>query len=319
MAAVVLPDRLAPWRAWLVALAVVLLSGCAAQQTNALRAARPDDLPPKAEMAQAPFFPQTDYQCGPAALATALAFEGMAVSPELLAREIFLPAREGTLQTEMITGARRHGAVATLIPPRLDDLLREIAQGHVVVVFQNLGLTFAPRWHYAVAVGYDLDASEVLLRSGTTRREAMNLRTFEHTWVRSGSWAFVALAPGRWPATAQLQAVIEAAVGFERVATPADALRAYESALLRWPDELTLEIGAGNAAYSAGDQPRAAEIFEAAAKRHDSPAAWVNLATVHIEAGRNENAAAAARHATEDPRWGERARQILAAALAVRR
>src|SRR2546422_3737218 len=35
----------------------------------------------------------------------------------------------------------------------LSDLLAEVAAGHPVLVFQNLGLHWIPRWHFAVAVG----------------------------------------------------------------------------------------------------------------------------------------------------------------------
>jgi hypothetical protein len=294
-------------------LALAWLPGCAVQ-TAALQAAPPVGLPRSAELGATPFFPQTDYQCGPAALATALGAVGIGVAPATLADQVFLPARGGSLQAEMVAGARRHGAVATQIPGTVEAVLREVAAGHVVVVMQNLGLSWLPRWHYAVVVGYDLDAAEVQLRSGTTRRDTLLLRTFEHTWERSGFWAFVALPPGEWPATAQARAVVEAAVGFERVAAPAQALRAYESALQRWPDELALAIGLGNTAHASGDTPRAVEVFRRAAQRHDSGAAWVNLATVLLELGQRDEAIAAAQRAVNDATWGEAARAVLAQA-----
>ena len=53
-----------------------LLQGCAVlvPQTAALRDKWPAALPEEVELTAAPFFPQRDYQCGPAALATALAY-----------------------------------------------------------------------------------------------------------------------------------------------------------------------------------------------------------------------------------------------------
>ena len=299
----------------LILLALAWLSGCAVQ-TTALRDSPPAGLPRVAELSATPFFPQTEYQCGPAALATALGAVGIIAAPDALAGEVFLPAREGSLQAEMLGGARRHGAVATLIPGTLEAVLRELAAGHVVVVMQNLGLSFAPLWHYAVVIGYDIDAGDLMMRSGTLQRETMLLRTFEHTWARSGFWAFVALPPGEWPTTAQVDAVVEAAVGFERSATPAQALRTYDSALQRWPDSLTLAIGLGNAAYAGGDRARAAEVFRVAAERHDSGAAWVNLAKVWLELGRRDDAIAAAQRAVNDANWGGQAREFLAQALA---
>ena len=300
------------WRAWLAATLALLLAGCAAQ-TQALRSAPPAGLAARVELAATPFFPQTEYHCGPAALATVLAGFSPEATPERLGGEVFLPARTGTLQIEMIAGARRHGAVATRLPGTLEALLREVHAGHAVVVFQNLGLSWYPLWHYAVLVGYDLGTGEVVLRSGTTERLVIGMRTFEHTWVRAGSWAFVALPPGRWPVTADEKAVVEAAVGFERAGTPAQAALAYRSALERFPDSLSLRMGLGNALHAAGDRATAAQAFEEAARRHPGSApAWINLASTLAGLGRLEAARAAAQRAVAaaDGHWAERARAL---------
>ena len=301
-------------RAALLALSVVL-TGCAVQ-TAALRAHPPAGLPPVVELHATPFFPQTDHQCGPAALATALGAAGIAADPAALADEVFVPARAGSLQTEMLAGARRHGAVATRIPGELDALLRELAAGHPVVVLQNLGLSFVPLWHYAVVVGHDLPRGELLLRSGRTERERLPLSTFEHTWGRSGFWGFVALPPGEWPATAHAEAAIEAAVGFERSAPPAIAARVYASALQRWPGTLSLQIGWGNSLRASGEVERASGVFRAAAEQHRSAAAFINLSDTLMALGRRDEAEQAARAALAlHDRWQVQAQQALDEAL----
>ena len=286
-------------------------------QTRSLREHPPSDLQHAAELAATPFFPQTEYQCGPAALATALAAASLLADPIQLGEQVFLPARTGTLQIEMIAGARRQGAVATRIPATLEAALREVQAGHPVVVLQNLGLSWARAWHYAVLIGYDIDAGEVLLRSGATKREAMAMRTFEHTWMRSGAWGFVALLPGQWPATAQEAAVVEASVGFERAAVPMQAVAVYRSALARWSGNLTLMMGLGNSLYAAGDKRAAADAFRAAALQHHSAPAWINLASTLLELGDVDAAAQAAReaNAVADAAWREQAEAVLKQAL----
>lgn len=315
-----------PRRAWLAATLALLtallalLSGCAVQ-TETLRRAPPTGLASRVELTATPFFPQTEYHCGPAALATVLSAVSREATPARLGEEVFLPARTGTLQIEMIAGARRHGAVATRLPGTLEALLRELQAGHPVVVLQNLGLSWYPAWHYAVLIGYDLDAGDVFLRSGTTERLALPMRTFEHTWVRAGSWAFVALPPGRWPATAEEAAVIEAAVGFERASTPAQAALAYRSALERFGDSLSLQMGLGNSLHAAGDRAAAAQAFEDATRLHpDSAPAWMNLASTRSELGQREAALAAAKQAVAvaDATWADRARALLASLGAAR-
>ncbi len=305
-------------RAALFLTACVLgLAGCAVQ-TRALLRQPPADLVRSVELTATPYFPQTEYQCGPAALATALGAIGVDADPRSLGEQVFLPARTGTLQIEMMAGARRHGAVATRLPPTLEAVLREVRAGHVVVVLQNLGLSWVPRWHYAVLVGYDLDAGEVLLRSGATRREVMAMRTFEHTWARSSHWAFVALPPGQWPLTAQENAAVDASVGFERVAAPQLAVTVYRSALERWPGNLSLAMGLGNSLHAAGDKRAAAEAFGSAAQQHRSAPAWINLASTLLESGDAPGALAAAREAVAvgDALWQAQAEAVQQRALA---
>jgi hypothetical protein len=269
------------------------VGGCAAfipPQTEALLAERPADLPSHVELSATPFFPQTELQCGPAALATVLVALGLEVTPAQLTETVFLPARQGSLQVEMLA------------------VLREVAAGHPVLVMQNLGLGFAPAWHYAVLMGYELDLGVAVLRSGTTRREILPLRTFEHTWARSGHWAFVAVKPGELPATAPETEVAAATVALERSVPAATAARAYDAALQRWPHNLTLAMGLGNARATAGDLAGAASAFEHAARQHNSAVAWNNLAHMRMKQGQHAAAVEAAQRAVEraeaaEPQW----------------
>ena len=48
---------------------VLMLAGCATPQVALLDARWPADLPARVELTEVPFFPQEDYECGPAALA----------------------------------------------------------------------------------------------------------------------------------------------------------------------------------------------------------------------------------------------------------
>jgi tetratricopeptide (TPR) repeat protein len=277
--------------------AVVLLAGCAAPQVSAIVERPPPGLAASAEIATVPFFPQEDYQCGPAALAMLLRDAGREATPESLVPQVFLPGRKGSLQAELLAGARRHGLVAYELAPRLEALLREIDGGTPVLVLQNLALSWAPQWHYAVAIGYDLKQRSLVLRSGVTRRLAMSLDTFERTWARSGHWAMIALAPGRLPHTAGEQPYLAAVAALERV-DPAAAHRAYDTALARWPDSVTAELGLGNASYALHDLAGAAAAYQRATQRHPTSAdAWNNLAQALIELGSREQALAAAQRA----------------------
>jgi hypothetical protein len=272
------------------------LAGCATPQTDHLLET-PTALPARAEASGVPFFPQEKYYCGPAALAMVLSWSGLPVTQEQIAAQVYTPGREGTLQSDMVAAARRNGRLAVPIS-RLFDLTAELAAGHPVVVFQNLGLGWFPVWHYAVAVGYDLSSGDLILHSGLEARRVVPLGTFERTWARGDHWALVVLPPDRLPVSADEVAVLRAATGLEQAGRTAEAAVAYAAIAERWPDSLEAWIGLGNAAYAAGDLEEAENAFRTATARHpDAGAAWNNLAHVLGEQGRRAEAVDAARRA----------------------
>lgn len=266
--------------------ALLLLGGCATPpQLDQLETQWPTDLPARAELSHVPFYPQEDYECGPAALAMAAGAEGVRVLPEQLVAQVYLPGRKGSLQQEMLAASRRQGLLAYPLAPTLEALLREVAAGNPVIVFQNLSLPVYPVWHYAVVIGYDRDQQRLWLHSGRSERMEMSLATFERTWARGAHWAMVALAPSRLPATAEPQAHAVAAAALERVDARA-ALLAYERALQAWPTQRAALLGVGNAAYTLGHPERAAKAYRQAVQQYpDFADAWNNLAQVLLEQG----------------------------------
>lgn len=282
---------------FLSAAAAFALSACASLPPGDWDNPPDGTLPERAERQDVPFHPQAAYQCGPAALATALGSAGIWRSPEELRDEVYIPARQGSLQSEMLASARRSGAVAYRLAPAPQALLKELAAGHAVVVLQNLRFDWAPEWHYAVAVGYDLRARQMVLRSGEEKRLVVDLDAFDRSWAKSGHWAFVALPPDRLPATADEADYVAAAVALERVA-PAAAEDAYRTALKTWPHNLVARIGFGNAAYRRDDLATAEASFRQATTDHpESGDAWNNLAQVLHKRGQGKAARESAERA----------------------
>jgi len=277
-----------------VLLCAGLLGGCAGlfPQTAAMRDAPPADLPPRAELKQVPFFPQVEYQCGPAALATALVASGVKVTPEELVPQVYLPERKGSLQVEMLAAARRHGRISYLLAPRFEDLLREIASGNPVIVLWDQAPVGG--WHYAVAVGYDFDAGELYLRSGETEREKVSFPLHEFMWMRSGYWAMVAMPPDRIPATAEEARWLSSIAATERAAGGAAAARtAYTQFLQRWPRNVAAAIGLANVHYAMKELAAAERALRDAVEWDpQSVIALNNLAQTLAEQGKRDEALA---------------------------
>jgi tetratricopeptide (TPR) repeat protein len=271
------------------------LAGCATPQLQALLSGD-SSLPQRVELDSVPFYPQDEYQCGPAALAMVLEAGGKPIQPEALRPQVFIPDRQGSLQVEMLAAARRNGFVAVELNPKLSDLLAEIAGGNPPVVLQNLALDWVPAWHYAVAVGYDLNEQQIVLRSGTERRLAMPLATFERTWQRGGYWAMLALPPGRFPVSVAPADYMSAVTRLEKAGPPEASQAAYRRALERWPDQFTALMGVGNTSYRAGDYEGAEKAFRRATSVYPrSAAAHNNLAQTLADMDRYDEALAEAR------------------------
>lgn len=292
-------------------LLILTLAGCAS--TPRLAETTEDRLPRQWLLDDVPFHAQRDYQCGPATLAMVLNDSGVSVEVETLIPQVFLPGREGSVQPEMLATVRRHGHIPFVIEGRLDALLTEVADGHPVVVMQNLSLPAWPMWHYAVAIGFDLDHNELILHSGEEPRRVESFRRFDATWARSDRWAFVALPPGDLPADVKPQRAVEAISDFERLQGAASALPAWAALAERFGKNGLVHFGLGNARHATGDVSGAIAAFERAVDAEPQLAvAWLNLGLAKRGQGDTTGARESLERAASLPgHWQPHARQAL--------
>ncbi|NJM32660.1 MAG: tetratricopeptide repeat protein [Limnobacter sp.] len=155
-------------------------------------------------------------------------------------------------------------------------------------------------WHYAVVIGFDAPRQEFILRSGETAEQRLSTSVFNHLWQRSNYWGFVLAAPAqRLPEFAQIQQVLEQAIGMERVSAEL-AAHAYLQAAAKWPENPGFYFGAGNALLQS-KQPQMAVIqYQNAVKTQpDFGDAWNNLAEAWGALGNTVKAKKAAHRAVE--------------------
>lgn len=248
-------------------------------------------LPSALELESTPFFPQVEYQCGPAALATVVVASGVPVTPDLLATKVFVPKLQGSLQTEMIAAARGYDRLAYRVEPEMAALLATLADQRPVLVLQNLGIARVPFWHYAVVVGFDAARDQVVLRSGRDRRLTMPARRFADTWRRAQYWGIAVVPPDQIPPSAPRAPVFEAAAGLESAGRLEAAAIAYAVAAERWPEDPVPMLGLGNVHYRQRQLSAAETDFRRVLALDPSHAiARNNLAQTLLELGRWDEA-----------------------------
>ena len=273
----------------------VLLSGCVSTpQTDQLLAGQAEDSSRHAShhIEGVPFFPQNDYHCGPAALATVLSASGLAsVVPDDLVSKVYVPDRKGSFQVEMLAAARSYGRIPYIIEPRIEHLIGEVQADNPVLVLQNLGVSWYEVWHYAVVVGYDLSSEKLVMHSGEKKRRMTKLGVFEQTWRRSDYWGVVLLKPGMLPRQVDEQKYFLSVVDFARNNPAVDVVKAYQAGLGRWPDSKIFGFALANLYYDMGKLPEALAGYRRfLTVAPDFAPAYNNLAQLLSELGEHAEA-----------------------------
>lgn len=249
-----------------------------------------DGLPESHRIKTVPFIEQQTNHCGPASLAMVIKSQGRDVDLKEITQQMYTPGSKGTFSTDLTSAIRRQGMLGVPVK-NLKSMLTEISSGHPVMVFQNLGFSWYPQWHYAVAVGYDLKGPDVILHSGKTKYLEEDMRLFERSWSQANYWAIVVLNPGTLAASADDLEHVGAISGLEQAGKLEEAHKSYGAVLEKWPMSLPALIGMGNVLYSKKDLKAAGKYLSLAVKFHpESAMAWHNLATVQGEMGESKAA-----------------------------
>jgi tetratricopeptide (TPR) repeat protein len=231
--------------------------------------------------------------------------------PKLSVQELdgrtLIPAKRGTLQAELVATARADGLIAYPLEPTFDALFSELSGHNPVIVLVNRSYSWYPLWHYAPVTGYDARKRTVLTHFSDQPDEAIPIETFAALWKRSGNWGVVLVPPGHLPASSSPKTFLRAAYELEKTGMREDAIRAYESAHLRWPEDTDVLFALANAQHHSNLLGDAEENYrKLLALRASHPLALNNLALLLCRTGRPDEAVKLLeRVSTEDARIQE--------------
>ena len=250
----------------------------------------PDPQRPAEMHIATPFFPQQDYQCGPAALATILGWAGEDVDDQMLVDEVWLPERRGSLAIELVAAARARGKLVYPIDTPI-ALFAALDNEQPVLVLQNLALERWPRWHFAVVTGYRDAGRTIVLNSDVRESLAMHWNRFVRTWARARYQGWLILPAGELPDAAQPLPLVRALNELETSTGATAAAPFWSAAAARFADDYLVQFGYGNHLWSTHQRYEAIEAFRAATRtRPGAHAGWHNLITALIETGQTDAA-----------------------------
>jgi len=123
-----------------------------------------------------PFYPQEEFQCGPASLAGVLNHWNINVSPEEIASEIYSKSAKGTLNIDMVLYAEKRGLKARQYRGSLEDI-------------KNQNRFVYQKNHFMVVIGYGGEG--ILANSGRKQHKFIPVNEFLRSWERTNFWTLL--------------------------------------------------------------------------------------------------------------------------------
>lgn len=167
---------------------IILICGCAALDTVATD---PGVDSRSGHILEVPFFRQAGDDCGPAALASVLAYFGKDRDISEIISGIYTPRLRGSLPMDMERYARSTGLAAESMHGSLDLLRSHIDRGNPVICLLDLGFWVYRRPHYVTVVGYDSARQAVFMHDGAVANRAVSCSSFDSAWRRAGRWMLI--------------------------------------------------------------------------------------------------------------------------------
>jgi ABC-type bacteriocin/lantibiotic exporter with double-glycine peptidase domain len=138
-----------------------------------------------------PFVRQTSEDCGPASLASVLAFHGRQPDLAAITAAVYLPKLGGTLPMDLERYAKDAGFRTDASSGSLDALRQAVRNNRPVICLLDLGFGLYRRPHYVTVIGFDDGNQLVITHDGEVPDRTMGYEAFGKAWERAGNWMIV--------------------------------------------------------------------------------------------------------------------------------
>jgi len=149
----------------------------------------PEDTQASRMIQNVPFYPQEEFQCGPASLAGVLNHWNINVSPEEIASEIYSKSARGTLNIDMGLYAEKRGLKARQYRGSPEDIKNKIDSGYPLILLVDEGFLIYQKNHFMVVIGYGGEG--ILANSGREQHKFIPVKDFLRSWERTKFWTLL--------------------------------------------------------------------------------------------------------------------------------
>lgn len=262
------------------------LAGCASIPTSPAR-------PPELQDSRAVHFiksalpvAQRAYQCGPAALESALRRWGREAAADEIGRSLTVSGR-GVLDFALVQAARDRGFWTEVREGRPEDLRVWIRRDIPPIVLLHAAPLGIPVYHYILLRGFNDTEGIFYANTGQAETRAIRYGPFSKRWKEAGYWTLIVCPPERvdWEVT-EAQAA-ELGVFLEQKGRLDLAERWYRTAIEKNPKSMTGRFNLANIYLQLGRQPEAKAIYQQLFREEPGWApAGNNLAWLWLEEGK---------------------------------
>ena len=131
-----------------------------------------------------PFIAQAREQCGPAALSSVLAYYGLELAPETIAKTTYNKKLKGALITDLENFAQGSAFHTESGRGTVEELRTFIRDGKPVIALVDPGRWFVSQPHYLVLFGYSPEG--LIAHDGEKASRLFRYPDFEKMWEKTG-------------------------------------------------------------------------------------------------------------------------------------
>ncbi|MGE4357933.1 MAG: PA2778 family cysteine peptidase [Candidatus Omnitrophota bacterium] len=238
-------------------------------------------------ISQVPFYKQIGNTCGPAALASLLAYWGIEFDYHKLIKELYTPRLGGAIDFEIAFYPRQFGLWSKYSQTSFSYLKERIKENIPLIVLTK-ELPVKGGYHYTVIFGFDEGGQKLLAHTGRKSNVWLNYKTFIKKWKKADFGTITICPPEKVNWDISPDEYVYLGYLLEKKGQWEKAIEYYQKAINITPQKKIAFFNLGNVYFKKGEFAKAEEFYRKAIEIDKNFAeAYNNLAYLYFSTKRN--------------------------------